>query len=169
MKRKIPRSKTLPSLLSLRVINADLKDAVCGSPTKCAIANAIRRTIADPQPTFVKVSENRITITWHSILHHYELTRPALKLVAQNDDGSLTLAPDVSHTIRLPRVRMRPAYIDLSPARRQQIRESETANREARAAAGLPPKKYQKNTRLIAAKSAGVALRKLATVTRTTA
>lgn len=168
MKRKIPRSKTLPSLLSLRVINADLRDAVCGSPTKCAIANAIRRTITDPQPTFVKVSENRITITWHSILHHYELTRPALRLVAQNDDGSLTLSPDVSHTIRLPRVRMRPAYIDLTPERRKQIRAALKTAAEARAAAGLPPKKYQKNTRLIAAKSAGVALKKLATVSRAT-
>jgi hypothetical protein len=151
-------------MLVLRVINADLKDAVCGSPTKCAIANAIRRTVTDPQPTFVKVSENRITITWHSMLHHYELTRPALKMVAQNDDGSLTLAPDISHTVRLPRVRVRAAYVDLTPARRQQIKDAESAIRKARAEAGLPPRKYQKNTRLLAAKSAGVALKKLHTV-----
>jgi hypothetical protein len=153
------RQKTLPAALILRVINADLKDAVCGSPTKCALANAIRRTITGPPPTFVKVKENRVTISWHQMLHHYGVTDHALRLVAKNDDGSLSLAPTETHTIRLPLNRVRSAFVNLSPERREQIK----ASNEARAASG---RKYHrgKNTRERAAEQAGVRNKKLAAV-----
>jgi hypothetical protein len=154
------KGAVLPAILILRVINDDLKDAICGSPTRCAIANAVRRTFS-PEPTYVKVKENRVTITWKQMLHHYEVTRHALGLVAQNDDGSLTLRPDTSHTLRLPRIRVMRAHINLTAERRKQIREAEKAAACARAEAGLPPKKYAKNTRLLAAKNAGLALKKL--------
>jgi len=155
-KKKAPRQKTLPATLVFRMINADLKDAVCGSPHKCAIAHALLRVI-NPEPTWVSVKENRVTITWGQMLHHYELTRPALKLVAMNDDGTLSLSPNESHVLRLPRVRVIKAHINLSPERRQQIRESN----QRRIAAG---KVSPRNSRLIAAKQAGVALKKLSAV-----
>jgi hypothetical protein len=157
MARKTKRQKTLPATLILRVINEDLKNAVCGSPTKCAIANAIRRTIKDPAPTAVRVKENRVAITWCGILHHFGVTDHALRLVAKNDNGTLSLSPTESHTIRLPLNRVRSAYINLPPARRQQIKDSNAA----RAAAGI---RYRKNTRERAAEIAGARNKKLATV-----
>jgi hypothetical protein len=155
--KRTRRPKMLPAILDVRVINDDLKDAVCGSPTRCAIANALRRII-EPKPTWIAVKENRITITWHQMLHHFELSRQALRLVAQNDDGTLTLSPTESHTLHLHRTRVHGAHINLSPERRQQIKDS---NRR-RAEAGI---KSPRNTRLIAARQAGVALKKLRAVT----
>ena len=117
-KRKIPRQKTLPATLDVRVINDDLKDAVCGSPTKCAIAHALARI--EPKPTFVSVKENRITITWNRMLHHYELTRQALKLVALNDCRA-TFPQTLHHQRadeRWPEPRRRPRIVGDAPARR---------------------------------------------------
>jgi hypothetical protein len=156
MPTKKSRQKILPAILKGRMINADLKDAVCGSPHKCALAHMLLRII-DPEPTFVSVKENRITITWRGMLHHYELTRQALKLVAMNDDGTLTLSPTESHVLRLPRVRVMKAHIDLSPERREQIK----ASNKRRAEAGITS---PRNPRLLAAKQAGVALKKLSAV-----
>jgi hypothetical protein len=155
--KRTRRPKILPAILAVRVINDDLKDAVCGSPTRCAIAHALQRII-EPTPTFVSVKENRITITWGQMLHHYEMNRQALKLVAQNDDGTLTLLPSESHTLNLRRTRVRSAYINLSPERREQIK----ASNQRRVEAG---KKSPRNPRLLAARQAGVALKKLRTVT----
>lgn len=156
MPRQTARQKTLPKTLILRMINRDLEDAICGSPTKCAIAQCAWRTIDDPPPTVVRVKENRVTITWNEMLHHYGVTDHALRLVAKNDDGTLSLSPTESHTLHLPLMRVRPAHINLPAARREQIKNSNAA----RAKAG---RKYPKqNTRQRAAHLAGVRNKKLA-------
>jgi hypothetical protein len=154
--RSKQKQKILPALFKFRMINDDLKDAVCGSPTQCAIANAIRR-ILEPPPSFVAVKANRVTVTWHQMLHHFELPNAALKLVAQNDDGTLSFMPGEERVVKLPRVRVRPAHIDLSPERKERIK----ASYERRKAAGLVKRR---NTRWLASKAQGVALKKLHTV-----
>jgi hypothetical protein len=150
---RIPRGKILPAIFHVRVIIDDLKEAICGSPTRCALANAIRRML-DPAPTFVTVKANRVTITWHQMLHHFELPNRALKLVAQNDDGTLSFMPGESRVVKLPRVRVRPAHVDLSPKRREQIK----ASNERRKGEG---KKSSRNPRWLASKQQGVALKHL--------
>ena len=152
--RKLLRSKILPALFVFRVLNEDLKDAICGSPTHCAIANAIRRILAGGL-TFVSVKANRVTITWHGILHHYELPNHAFKLVAMNDDGTLSFMPGESRVVKLPRMRVRPAYTNLSPERHEQIK----ASNERRKEAGVVSKR--KNPRWLASKAQGVALKNL--------
>ena len=162
-KRKIPRQRPSPPRWT------------CGGnkrrPQRCRmrIASLSARLptrlfprIVSRNRRLVSTKENRITITWNRMLHHYELTRQALKLVALNDDGTLTLSPTESHTLHLRRVWVRSAYINLSPERRQAIKDS---NRR-RAEAGI---KSPRNTRLLAARQAGVALKKLRTVAHATA
>jgi hypothetical protein len=111
----------------------------------------VRRQIL-PTPTFVKVRENRLTITWNGMIHHYEMTGVALKLVAQNDDGSLEMMPGASHRLSLRRTYVREAYT-FTPTRRAAMK----ASNKVRAAAG---RRYP-NTRGLAAKAAGVVLKKL--------
>jgi hypothetical protein len=153
MTRKTPRPKVLPATLDLRVIPDDLKEAVCGSPSRCTIANAIRR-IVEPSPTFISVKPNGITITWHETLHYYKLTNQALRLIAQNDDGTLSFAVSESRVLRLPRTGMRAAHLNLTPERRQSIKE---ANERRRLAGKTSPK-----TREQAARAAGKQNKKLA-------
>ena len=156
MPRQTARQKTFPKTLILRMINKDLENAICGSVTKCAIAQCTWRTITDPAPTIVKVKENRVTITWNEMLHHYGVTDHALRLVARNDDGTLSLSPTELHTLHLPLIRVRPAYINLPTERREKIKDFNAKRR----AAG---KKYTKqNTRQRAAHLAGVRNKKLA-------
>ncbi len=148
----------LPKTLKLRVIKEDLKDAVCGAPRGCPIAYAIARSIPETygkgRLSYWKVNPNRITITFDQKIHHYTVSDNALKIIAQNDDGTLSLGAD--KTITLDLVHTEKAHVDLSPERKAGIRDS-----EARRAAAGNLKKYGRGIRQTSARRAGVELKSL--------
>jgi hypothetical protein len=146
-------TEPLPDKLKFRAIESDLVNAICGSTTHCTFANTVRRTL--PTATFVRVMANKVTISLNGILYHYSLPDSVLRLVAQNDDGTLTFSV-ADRNVTLQIIDRRKAYIDLSPERRAKIRMSE----DARKAAGLV-RTYSRNTRIDAAKRAGRARKKL--------
>lgn len=126
----------LSKTLKLTVTPADLLHAVCGSPTKCAIANALRRhndnevaELGRPVYTFVKVNPNKVTITAGNILHHYGLSDAALKIVMENDNGELALTTRKPITLKL--IDYKPAHTELSDDRKQQIKDHTKAQRAA--------------------------------------
>jgi hypothetical protein len=161
------RLNTLPAILDLLLIRVDTLDAVCGSPTRCVIANCIRRTIKDPDPTWLKVNVNVVTITWKGRVHHYAIPRTALTLQELNDDGTLTLPEGKSHRLRLKLIDNEPAYNQKTDAQKAKV-AARVANRRAEVAAlqAADPTYKKKETtstriRRIAARNAGIAGHKL--------
>lgn len=143
----------LPETLKITVSDEDIRKAICGSPTRCTIANALRRQV--DELSFVKVNPNQITITAAGYTHHYAMPNAGLNVVMENDDGTLALGKD--RTIKLKQTdRPAKAWVK-TPGRQEQINEA----RKARAEAGKPDKKYPVNVRVAAAKKAGLAYKRL--------
>ena len=144
-------AKTLPKKLVTTLKEIDLEFAVCGSPTRCAEANCLRRMY--PEATFVKVNPNIATITYHAIIYHYSIPNTLLKIVQMNDDGSLQLNKDIK-----PRVTL--MFLDCHPVKTEESRQKDLeykkAKRQCEVDQGIPKKRYV-NTRLLAARAAGKA------------
>lgn len=153
MSQEARKLEPLPRKIKLNVIRADVLHAECGSPTRCTIANAIRRTY--PELTFVKVNPNRITVTYGGLVNHFNMPNAGLKIVQENDDGSLELGAARTLTIKMEG-NPTAAHVP-SEERRVQV----NAARDARKAAGNKDKTYKPNYRRIAAKKAGMSYKRL--------
>lgn len=120
----------LNRVLDVPIIYQDVRDAVCGSQSRCTIANAIRRRW--PASSFIRVSDLKITITYAGYVHHYAMTEAGLQVVQGTDTGKLPLTFSdklVFPMIGIPTM----ATLDhLTPGRKAQV----NAARKARAAAG---------------------------------
>lgn len=143
----------LPELLKITVTPEDAREAVCGSPTQCTIAKALKRQL--PQAEYIKVHANRITITADDYYHHYSMPNAGLKIVAETDAGVFRLTNNIKLGL----------YLQGAPTKKvrhtpeRQVRINTT--RAKRAAEGRPDKTYAPNPRLLAAKREGIAMKKL--------
>ena len=150
--------KSLPDVLKLVVRGADVAHAICGSQTRCALANAIERTY--PLATYWRVKPNGITITYERMVYNYDMPDEALNLIAKNDTGELSLV----HAGRVLKFGLKRngkrKQETITKARQEQVNEA----RKRRAAEGRPDKPYSKkakpNYRMMAAIKAGKKLKR---------
>lgn len=149
--------KQLPKNIKITVLPVDLENAICGSPTSCAIARSLIRSY--PSRTYVKVNPNLVTLSINGLTHHFTLPKKALDLIGMNDDDTLFLAKqrEKDRTLKLTQVG-KPVVIPISTdERRARINKA----RDARKAAGKPDKNYPRVMRHDAAKAAGVLYKKV--------
>lgn len=153
--------------LKVAIHDSDLQHAVCGSATRCTIANAVRRLY--PLSTYVKVGLLGVTVTHNGYIHHFNLTQKALNLIAKNDEGTLEFTGE-DHQLEFAR-KGKPAKASTSH-RTDKRREQVNAARKARADAGKPDSTDYKpnslNAREEAAKRNNKHRRSLATGKRLT-
>jgi hypothetical protein len=143
----------LPDKIRIEITTHDVENAICGSPTRCTIANAIRRMF--PKSSWIAVNPNRITITYENMYHHFNMPNAGLKIVKETDNGTLVLGKRREITISSTD---KPTPVPVHTKERQvQV----NAARQARKDAGKPDKKYDPNPRLLAARRAGMAYKHL--------
>src|SRR5580692_8757339 len=81
MSQEARKLEPLPRRIKLSVTNADVSHAICGSATRCTIANALRRTF--PELTFVAVKPNKITVTRGGLVHHFSMPNAGFRIVRE--------------------------------------------------------------------------------------